>query len=66
MELVDVNGETGLLVRVDGRILGIMAIESDGERIHAVYAVVNPTSFRRFQKADRRLSHVEPSLRLRL
>ena len=42
MELVDVNGETGLLVRVDGRILGIMAIESDGERIHAVYAVVNP------------------------
>jgi RNA polymerase sigma-70 factor (ECF subfamily) len=42
MELVDVNGETGLLVRVDGRILGIMAIESDGERIHAVYAIVNP------------------------
>jgi RNA polymerase sigma-70 factor (ECF subfamily) len=42
MELVDVNGETGLVVRVDCRILGIMAIESDGERIHAVYAVVNP------------------------
>jgi len=42
IEQVDVNGETGLLVRVDGRILAIMAIESDGERIHAVYAVVNP------------------------
>jgi len=42
IEQVDVNGETGLLVRVDGRILAIMAIDSDGERIHAVYAVVNP------------------------
>jgi RNA polymerase sigma-70 factor (ECF subfamily) len=42
MELADVNGETGLLVRVDGRILAVVAVESDGERIHAVYAVVNP------------------------
>jgi RNA polymerase sigma-70 factor (ECF subfamily) len=41
-ELVNVNGETGLLVRIEGRILAIMAIESDGERIHSVYAVVNP------------------------
>jgi len=40
--LVNVNGETGLLVRIEGRILAIMAIESDGERIHSVYAVVNP------------------------
>ena len=42
MELVNVNGETGLLVRIEGRILAIMAIESDGERIHSVFAVVNP------------------------
>jgi len=42
IEQVDVNGETGLLVRVDGRTLAILAIDSDGERIHAVYAVVNP------------------------
>jgi RNA polymerase sigma-70 factor (ECF subfamily) len=42
IELVDVNGETGLLMRVEGRILAILAIDSDGEQIHSVYAVVNP------------------------
>jgi RNA polymerase sigma-70 factor, ECF subfamily len=42
MELVDVNGETGLCVRTHGRITAVMSILSDGERIHAVYAVVNP------------------------
>ena len=42
MELVEVNGETGILVRADGRVIAIMAFETDGERIHAVYAVVNP------------------------
>ena len=41
-ERVDVNGETGILVTVNGRITAIIAIETDGERIHAVYAVVNP------------------------
>ena len=42
MELVEVNGETGIVVRLEGRISAILAIETDGERIHAVYAVVNP------------------------
>lgn len=42
MELVEVNGETGLCVRTGGRVIAVMAIETDGERIHAVYAVVNP------------------------
>ena len=42
MEMVDVNGETGILVRLNGRISAIMAFETDGERIHSVYAVVNP------------------------
>jgi len=42
MELVDVNGETALCVRANGRITAVMSILSDGERIHAVYAVVNP------------------------
>jgi len=42
MELVDVNGETALCVRASGRITAVMSILSDGERIHAVYAVVNP------------------------
>jgi RNA polymerase sigma-70 factor (ECF subfamily) len=42
MELVEVNGETGLCVRTDGRITAIMSILSDGARIHAVYVIVNP------------------------
>ena len=42
MELVEVNGETGLCVRTDGVITAVLSIVSDGERIHEVYAVVNP------------------------
>jgi RNA polymerase sigma-70 factor, ECF subfamily len=42
MALVDVNGETGLCVRADGQILAVMSILSDGKRIQAVYALVNP------------------------
>jgi RNA polymerase sigma-70 factor, ECF subfamily len=41
-ELVEVNGETGLCIRFNGRIAGLLTIESDGERIQSVYAVVNP------------------------
>jgi RNA polymerase sigma-70 factor (ECF subfamily) len=42
MELVEVNGETGLRVRDGGQVIAIMTIASDGKQIHAVYAVVNP------------------------
>jgi RNA polymerase sigma-70 factor (ECF subfamily) len=42
MELVDVNGETGLCVRVDGQVTALMSILSDGDHIQAVYAVANP------------------------
>lgn len=42
MELVDVNGETGLCLRVNGQITAVMSILTDGDRIHEVFAVVNP------------------------
>jgi RNA polymerase sigma-70 factor (ECF subfamily) len=42
MELVEVNGETGLCLRVNGQITAVISILTDGERIHDVYAVVNP------------------------
>jgi RNA polymerase sigma-70 factor (ECF subfamily) len=42
MELVEVNGETGLCVRTGGVITAVLSILSDGERIHEVFAVVNP------------------------
>ena len=42
MEIIQVNGETGLCVRTNGRVTAVLSILTDGERIHAVYAVVNP------------------------
>jgi RNA polymerase sigma-70 factor (ECF subfamily) len=42
MDLIEVNGETGLCVRTNGRITAVMSILTDGEHIHAIYAVVNP------------------------
>ncbi len=42
MHLASINGETGLLVRIDGQVNSVISIVSDGERIVEVYAVVNP------------------------
>ena len=42
MHLAEINGETGLVVRVDGRVAATISIATDGEHIQAVYAIVNP------------------------
>ncbi len=42
VEVATVNGETGLCLRDGGRLAATMSIVTDGERILAVYAVVNP------------------------
>ena len=42
MHLAEVNGETGLFVRLDGDIIATISIATDGDRILAGYAVVNP------------------------
>jgi RNA polymerase sigma-70 factor, ECF subfamily len=42
LELTTINGETGLSMRDGGRLTATMSIETDGDRIFAVYAVVNP------------------------
>jgi RNA polymerase sigma-70 factor, ECF subfamily len=42
VELATVNGETGLCIRDGSRLTATMSIVTDGERILAVYAVVNP------------------------
>jgi RNA polymerase sigma-70 factor, ECF subfamily len=42
IELATVNGETGLCIRDGNRLTAAMSIATDGERIFAVYAVVNP------------------------
>jgi RNA polymerase sigma-70 factor (ECF subfamily) len=42
MEIATVNGETGLCIRDGNRLTATLSIATDGERILAVYAVVNP------------------------
>lgn len=42
LELANVNGETGLCIRDGNRVTATMSIDTDGDRIHFVYAVVNP------------------------
>jgi RNA polymerase sigma-70 factor (ECF subfamily) len=42
MEVATINGETGLCIRDHNRLTAAMSIATDGERILAVYAVVNP------------------------
>jgi RNA polymerase sigma-70 factor (ECF subfamily) len=42
MDIATVNGETGLCIRAGSRLTATMSIATDGERILAVYAVVNP------------------------
>ena len=42
IEVASVNGETGLCIRDGDRVTATMSIATDGERILAVYAVVNP------------------------
>lgn len=42
MEVATINGEPGLCFFDDDRLTATMSIDTDGERILAVYAVVNP------------------------
>ena len=42
MHLTTVNGESGLVVRIDGRVDSVLSIATDGERILRVYLVRNP------------------------
>ncbi len=46
IEPATVNGEPGLLVRDGDRLIATLSIATDGERIRAVYAVINPDKLR--------------------
>jgi RNA polymerase sigma-70 factor (ECF subfamily) len=39
---VEVNGETGLAVVLDGRVMIIMSIHTDGRKILGIYSILNP------------------------
>jgi RNA polymerase sigma-70 factor (ECF subfamily) len=42
LEENDLNGAPGLVLRADGRAVLAILIDTDGERIHSVFAVANP------------------------
>jgi RNA polymerase sigma-70 factor (ECF subfamily) len=46
VEVATVNGETGLYIRDGDRPVAVLSMETDGERILAVYAMVNPDKLR--------------------
>jgi RNA polymerase sigma-70 factor (ECF subfamily) len=46
MRVATVNGETGLWILDGDRLTAVMSIATDGQRIHGVYAVVNPDKLR--------------------
>ena len=50
-QLVEVNGEPGLVLRADGAFLGLVTIETDGQQIGAVYILRNPEKLSRFIRA---------------
>jgi RNA polymerase sigma-70 factor, ECF subfamily len=41
-QVAPINGEAGLIIRLDGRLHWILSIDTDGVRILAVYNVLNP------------------------
>ena len=41
-EVIELNGAPGLVLKAHGRAVVAIVIETDGERIHAVFAVSNP------------------------
>jgi RNA polymerase sigma-70 factor (ECF subfamily) len=43
---IAVNGETGVALRVGGRLISVMSLVTDGERIVGVYSVLNPDKLR--------------------
>ena len=42
LEEIELNGTPGLVVRANGRPVVAILIDTDGERIHSVFAVANP------------------------
>jgi RNA polymerase sigma-70 factor (ECF subfamily) len=46
-ELADVNGWPALLVRHEGRVIRVLAVETDGQRIRGVYVVLTPEKLAR-------------------
>jgi hypothetical protein len=71
-EEIELNGAPGLVLRASGRAVLAVLIDTDGERIHSVFAVANPEKLAALAIRDGRRSEAETcdglhgiSLRLR-
>jgi RNA polymerase sigma-70 factor (ECF subfamily) len=53
LKKIVVNGETGVALIVDGRLLSVMSLATDGRRILGVYSVLNPDKLRGVPFANR-------------
>jgi RNA polymerase sigma-70 factor (ECF subfamily) len=51
IDVVEVNGQPGLMLQADGALFGILTLETDGERITALYVLRNPDKLARFNPA---------------
>jgi RNA polymerase sigma-70 factor (ECF subfamily) len=49
-EVRDVNGWPALVLKVNGALFDIISLETDGERIHGIRAVLNPEKLARFEQ----------------
>lgn len=50
MEMVEINGEPGVVEYYDGQPFAATTFESDGEKIATLYRVMNPDKLKAFQK----------------
>jgi RNA polymerase sigma-70 factor, ECF subfamily len=46
LQKIVVNGEAGVAIRVDGRLICVMSFATDGRKILGVYSVLNPDKLR--------------------
>jgi RNA polymerase sigma-70 factor (ECF subfamily) len=49
-EIVEINGEPGVVEYFDGKPFAATTLESDGEKITTLYRVMNPDKLRGFEK----------------
>jgi RNA polymerase sigma-70 factor (ECF subfamily) len=51
--MVEVNGSPGLMLQIDGEFFGVITIETDGDRVIALYVVRNPDKLTRIAPVPR-------------
>jgi RNA polymerase sigma-70 factor (ECF subfamily) len=50
ISIIEINGRPGMMLRANDQLFGAVTIETDGERITAVYAVRNPDKLERITR----------------